>query len=96
MINEWFVYILECSDKSLYTGITKNIPARLAKHNSGKGAKYTRSRRPCRLVYFDSNQLEHDARIRELEIQSWPRAKKKALISGFSQSKIDDIFKACL
>jgi putative endonuclease len=51
-MNKWVVYILECSDekKSLYTGITNNLEKRIAKHNSGKGAKYTRGRLPVKLL----------------------------------------------
>ncbi len=81
----WFVYILECRDNSYYTGITKDLSDRLKRHNSGKGAKYTNSRRPCRLVYSEEHNCESDARRREIEIKSWNRKKKEDLIIGYAR-----------
>jgi len=49
----WFLYLLRCSDHALYTGITTDLEKRIAKHNAGKGAKYTCGRRPTQLVYFE-------------------------------------------
>jgi len=80
MSQPWFLYILECRDETLYTGVTNDIPKRLAKHNAGKGAKYTRSRRPCRLVYSERHKNESAARRREHEIKRWRRDKKLTLI----------------
>jgi len=94
MIINWFLYILECRDGSFYTGVTRNIPERLKKHNSGKGAKYTRSRRPCRLIYFEKSRSESKARRREREIKGWTRKKKEILISGFPSSNLNSILKA--
>ena len=51
--SQWFVYIVECSDKSLYTGITNDLEKRITVHNQGKGAKYTRARRPVSLKYYE-------------------------------------------
>ena len=70
--NQWFVYILECSDKSLYTGITKDLDRRVKEHNtSSKGAKYTKSRRPVKLKYVRpftdrSTAAKEEARIKKL------------------------------
>ena len=73
------VYILQCRDGSLYTGFAKELKARLAKHNSGKASKYTRSRLPVRCVYSESQPNQSAAKKREWELKSWPRSKKLAL-----------------
>ena len=67
----WFLYILQCSDQSLYTGIAKNVLHRVTEHRSGHGSKYVRSRLPVKLVYSKkfSNQseaLKHEAKIKKL------------------------------
>ncbi|MBN2225976.1 MAG: GIY-YIG nuclease family protein [candidate division Zixibacteria bacterium] len=80
----WFVYILQCRDQSYYTGITKDVDRRLDSHNLGRGARYTRSRRPCRLVYVEECKNESAARRREREIKSWRRERKRKLINEFS------------
>lgn len=82
----WHLYILECSDGSYYTGITNDVSKRLEKHNSGQGAKYTRSRRPCKIVYIENSKSETKARKREIEIKRWPREKKKDLISMYAST----------
>jgi len=87
----WYLYILECNDRSLYTGVTNDIPNRLEKHNTGKGAKYTRSHRPVKLVYFEECGSESDALKREIEIKSWPREKKLSLINGFPLQRISEL-----
>lgn len=61
----YYVYMIECSDGSLYTGYTNNIVKRINTHNKGRGAKYTRSRIPCKLVYKEEYQTKHDAMARE-------------------------------
>jgi len=76
----WNLYILECSDKTFYTGITNDISNRLRKHNEGKASRYTRSRRPVKLVYKEDLNDRGTALRRELEIKSLSRAKKEALI----------------
>jgi putative endonuclease len=78
----WFVYILECSDKSFYVGYTKDIGARLKAHNSGKGAVYTATHRPVSLLYHEPHQTKESAIKREIQIKKWSRAKKQALING--------------
>jgi putative endonuclease len=79
-MKRWFVYIARCADGTLYTGMTNDLEERLAKHNAGKGAKYTRSRRPIRIVLTETYRLERQARKREAEIKGWNRARKKDLI----------------
>jgi putative endonuclease len=74
------MYILECIDGSYYTGSTVNLEIRFNKHQSGKGAKYTRSRLPVKLVYVEEYERVADAFHREKEVQGWNHRKKKALI----------------
>ena len=76
----WHVYMIKCSDKSLYTGITTDIERRMSEHNSGKGASYTRVRTPVSLVHEESHSDRSKALKREAEIKSWPRSRKLALI----------------
>lgn len=75
-----FVYILECSDGSYYTGSTVDIEMRLKQHQDGKGANHTKKRLPVTLVYLESFQRIDDAFYREKQIQGWNRLKKEALI----------------
>lgn len=81
----YFVYILECSDGSLYTGITTNITKRLNEHNSNKkGAKYTKTRRPVKLVYKETSENRSTASKREYAIKKLTRVKKLQLIKKLS------------
>lgn len=82
MENNWYVYILRCRDDSLYTGITRDVEKRLATHNRGTGAKYTRSRTPVELVYSEVCSDKSGALRRELEIKALTRQKKLELIQG--------------
>lgn len=75
-----FVYIVRCSDNSLYTGYTNNIEARINKHNAGKGAKYTKIRRPVVLVYQEMYETKSKALRREYEIKTFTRQRKLKLI----------------
>jgi putative endonuclease len=75
------VYLLECRDGSLYCGWTNDLPARLAEHQAGRGARYTRSRLPVRLVYAEECASATDARRREAAIKNLPRSAKLQLIS---------------
>ena len=75
-----FVYILECVDGTLYTGWTTGLERRVSKHNAGKGAKYTRSRRPVKLVYHEEHLTRSSAMRREAAIKKLTRAKKLELI----------------
>lgn len=72
----YFVYILRCSDRSLYTGITTDVQRRFAEHKRGKGGSYTRSRRVHRVVYTEEAATRSAAQKRESEIKSWARQKK--------------------
>lgn len=76
----WFVYILECSDKTYYTGITKNISNRIQQHNAGKGAKYTRSRIPVRLVWYSECLDKSMALQTEHAIKSMKRLSKERMV----------------
>lgn len=76
-----YVYILECSDKTYYTGWTKDLEKRINTHNNGKGAKYTRGRRPVKLIYFENFNDKIEAMKREYEIKQMSRKEKEKLIS---------------
>lgn len=77
-----YVYILECADKTLYTGATNDLKKRIKEHNiSKRGAHYTKIRRPVVLKYFEKYKTLAKARKREAEIKGWPRAKKLKLIN---------------
>ncbi len=73
-------YVLRCADGSLYTGWTNNLEKRLAAHNAGRGGKYTRSRRPVELVYWEECGSREAAMSREWHIKRFSRAQKLALI----------------
>ncbi len=75
-----YVYLLRCSDGSLYCGWTTDPEARIAAHNSGKGAKYTRSRRPVSLAYMEVYEDRHEALSREWHIKRMSRPEKEKLI----------------
>ena len=77
-----FVYIVRCKDGSLYTGYAKDPAARLERHNSGKGAKYTAGRRPVTLVFTQRFRSLSRALKREHELKQWTRSRKEALVSG--------------
>lgn len=72
----WFVYILLCSDRSLYTGSTNNLEKRFLDHKNGKGGRYTRSHKPIKLIYSKELSSKSEALKREAEIKSWSREKK--------------------
>ncbi|MDJ0927627.1 MAG: GIY-YIG nuclease family protein [Gammaproteobacteria bacterium] len=78
----WFVYMVECADRSLYTGIAKDVIARVAQHNSGNGARYTRGRGPVRLVYEEAVGNQSAALRRELQIKRLSAAAKRRLIGA--------------
>lgn len=75
----YFLYILQCTDGSLYTGITTDVARRFAEHKVGKGGNYTRSRTVVRVVYTEECHNRSAASKREAEIKSWPRTKKLQL-----------------
>jgi putative endonuclease len=78
-----FVYIVQCTDGTLYTGWAKDVKARVKVHNAGRGARYTRTRRPVRLRYWERHPDRAAAMRRERQLKSWKRARKLALIAGF-------------
>lgn len=77
----WYIYLVRCADDSLYTGITKDVAVRLARHNAGTGAKYTRSRRPVLLVYKKKMKSETAARKREAAIKRLTKREKETLVA---------------
>lgn len=81
-----FVYIVECSDGTLYTGWTTDVEARVATHNNGSGAKYTRNRRPVKLVYSEEMENKSAALKREAAIKKLSRAEKMLLINHTNES----------
>lgn len=77
----WLVYIVECRDGSLYTGVTNDMTRRLSEHNAGTGSRYTRSRRPVILRYSESCDTRSQALIRECALRLLTRGEKETLIS---------------
>ena len=86
-----FTYMLRCADDSLYTGWTTDLAGRLTAHNSGKGAKYTRSRLPVRLVYFEEFDTKEEAMRREAAIKKLTREKKEHLLKCFDDSLLSAV-----
>ena len=78
----YYVYLLRCADGTLYTGFTNDLARRLTAHNAGKGAKYTRSRLPVDLVYWENFPNKSSALRREYAIKRLPRGQKLALIQS--------------
>lgn len=86
-MQKFFVYLVECSDKSLYCGSTKDIGTRIAAHNGGKASKYTRARRPVKLVFLEAKKSKKAALRREAEIKALNRKQKQELVASFSKAK---------
>lgn len=80
-----FVYIVECADGTYYTGWTTDLKRRVAAHNAGRGSRYTSSRRPVKLVYWEEHPDRRSAQRRELVLKRMRRARKSTLISDFNQ-----------
>ena len=78
----WFVYLLRCADRSLYTGITTDLSRRCQQHNAGTASRYTRCRRPAQLVYSERTGSRSLALKREAAIKALTRRQKEALIRG--------------
>ena len=83
-----YTYILKCKDGSLYTGWTNDLEQRVAAHNTGKGAKYTKARRPVELVYFEEFKTKEQAMKREYAIKQMARKDKLELVRR--KEKADD------
>ncbi len=79
-----YVYILLCSDHTLYTGWTNDLESRISSHNAGTGAKYTRTRLPVKLVYCEKLNTKSEALKREIEIKKLSRKKKLELIKSYT------------
>ena len=77
-----YVYILRCSDDSLYTGWTTNLERRLSEHNTGRGGRYTRIHRPVEMVFTEEHPTRSAAMQREAAIKRWNRSRKLALIEN--------------
>ncbi len=79
-IDSWYTYIVRCNDRTLYTGITKDLDRRIVEHNSTRGgAKYTRARRPVKLVYHEQAESRSKAAKREYQLKRLPLAAKNEL-----------------
>lgn len=83
-----YTYLLRCSDDTLYCGWTNDLQKRLANHNAGKGAKYTRSRTPVALVYYEIFETKQEAMKREAAIKKLSRKEKLVLIAAFDATNI--------
>ena len=82
MAKDWSCYLLECADGTYYTGVARDLQERLRKHNSGRGAKYTRGRRPVRLAWSQPCGSYGQARALEAQLKSWSRERKRRLEDG--------------
>jgi putative endonuclease len=80
--SHWIVYILECADQTLYTGITNDLDHRITEHENGRGAKYTKGRAPFKLLYTETHSTRSQALKREAEIKSFGRSAKLELASA--------------
>lgn len=85
-----YTYMLECADKSLYTGWTNDIEKRVATHNAGKGGKYTATRTPVKLVYLECHETKQEAMSREYRIKQLSRKEKLALIDAYNKRENAD------
>ena len=82
-MKKYYLYLARCKDKTIYTGYTTDIKNREAKHNSGQGAKYTKYRRPVKIVYFEEFTSLRKALQREAKVKSLSKVAKENLIRGF-------------
>jgi putative endonuclease len=82
----YYIYILRCEDKSLYTGITTDVERRFKEHRSGTGGRYTRSHKPEKIMYRENAATRSDALKREAEIKSWSHEKKMRFVRTSSHA----------
>ncbi|HOB12511.1 MAG TPA: GIY-YIG nuclease family protein [Syntrophomonadaceae bacterium] len=82
-----FVYMVRCRDNTLYTGYAEDLDKRIAHHNAGKASKYTRTRLPVELVYYEEVADQSSALRRELQIKQMSRSNKESLIKTFQKTK---------
>lgn len=80
--SQWFVYMVLCSDNTIYTGCTNNLENRILIHNRGKGAKYTKMRRPVKLIWSEKHDSRSRAQSRESKIKQLSRYRKKELVAS--------------
>ncbi len=78
----YYFYLARCADGSLYAGTCNDLEERAKRHNAGKGAKYTRSRRPVRFVYHEGYPTLTEARRREAQVKTWNKAEKEHLVAA--------------
>ena len=83
----WHCYIVRCADDTLYTGITNDLAKRIAAHNAGTASKYTRARRPVRLVYSEPHADRSSASKREAELKRLPRKAKLELVASLRKRR---------
>lgn len=86
-----YTYIVECADGSLYCGWTNDLEKRIMDHNAGKGAKYTKTRLPVKLVYHETFDTKEEAMSREWHIKQLSRSKKEVLITNVDSDRADII-----
>ena len=86
--SKWYVYILRCADQTLYTGITNRLQQRLHAHNAGRGAKYTKGRRPVHLLYWETCTDKSAALKREAAIKKMKRAEKLLLCTSAEEKQL--------
>ena len=83
----WTLYILRCKSDTFYTGVTKDLERRLKMHNDGKASRYTRSRRPVKLMYLEECESRAQALVRECKVKALSRKEKKRLISDARKNR---------
>ena len=83
----WIVYMVKCSDNSIYTGISNDLKKRLDTHAQGNGSKYVRTRLPFKLIYIENSQSRSNALKREMEIKKLTKKKKELLVQLYNKKK---------
>lgn len=91
MFKQWCVYIVKCSDGTLYTGISNDVEGRIRDHNRGRGAKYTKYRSPVSLFYYEAHQDKSSALKREYEIKQMPKSRKEQLGSRENKPFLENV-----
>lgn len=86
IINNHIMYVLECADGTYYTGYTNDLEKRITTHNAGKGAKYTRARRPVHCIYFETFESKHDAMSAEYHFKQLTRKQKEKFLATRSEA----------
>ncbi len=84
--NNHIMYVLECADGTYYTGYTNDLEKRITTHNAGKGAKYTRARRPVHCIYFETFESKHDAMSAEYHFKQLTRKQKEKFLATRSEA----------